>query len=433
MTSADTPSPGRRRVRTALATAITAAVTLTACTTGAEAPEQTADQDAGQDPGENSGQDSGQDAATVEDLDREPRASDEELPAADTSDLQIPTQFDQLVTVEPAWDLPVQRGEDVFLSAQQTDSALVFHAVDSTGTVLWTAERPLACAGFVVTRDADGRDLAVLTDAESSDADSSDDDASDEVSVVTASAYDLRTGEPAWGPVQVPGPHVGPGLVFEAPPEGFMGDSGSAVALDPSTGAVLDEGPGRVLGEYDGTIVRVGDDAVTGTSGADDGWETPLAEFDGDASSLEAHTAVGADGLALLDTGDGAGPLLDLGTGDVLADDVHDVARDAASGTTGILDADGLTVLDGDGEEQLAMSVRDGTTLEAVVGVLVYLRDGSAVRVHNGITGGIAQAYAQDGTGAVAVPHLVTEAGTGTLTAGSRTLLTTQRVVEEQD
>lgn len=429
MTSADTPAPGRCRVRTALTAAITAAVTLTACTTGAEAPEQTADQDTGQDPGQNSGQDSGQDAAAVEDLDREPRASDEELPAADTSDLQVPTQFDQLVTVEPAWDLPVQRGEDVFLSAQETDTALVFHAVDSAGTVLWTAERPLACAGFVVTRDADGRDLAVLTDAESSDADSS----ADGVSVVTASAYDLRTGEPAWGPVEVPGPHVGPGLVFEAPPEGFMGDAGSTIVLDPSKGDVVDEGPGRVLGEYDGTIVRVEDDAVTGTSGADDGWETPLAEFDGDASSLEAHPAVGADGLVLLDTGDGAGPLLDLGTGDVLADDVHDVARDAASSTTGILDADGLTVLDGDGEEQLAMSVRDGTTLEAVVGVLVYLRDGSAVRVHNGITGGIAQAYPQDGAGAVAVPHLVTEAGTGTLTAGSRTLLTTQRVVEEQD
>lgn len=109
-----------------------------------------------------------------------------------------------------------------------------------------------------------------------------------------------------------------------------MGDAGSAIVLDPSTGDVLDEGPGRVLGEYDGTIVR------------------------------------------------------------------------------------------------------DGTTLEAVVGVLVYQRDGSAVRVHNGITGGIAQAYPQDGTGAVAVPHLVTEAGTGTLTAGSRTLLSTQRVIEEQ-
>src|SRR5699024_4320030 len=130
MTSADSPAPGRRRLRTALATAITATVTLTACTSGAEAPEQTADQDTGQNPG--------QDPAAVVGLDREPHASDEELPAADTSDLQIPTQFDQLVTVEPAWDLPVQRGEDVFLSAEETDRALVFHAVDSTGTVLGT-------------------------------------------------------------------------------------------------------------------------------------------------------------------------------------------------------------------------------------------------------------------------------------------------------
>lgn len=393
-----------------------AALGLTACTTDAEAPEQISDRGAAQDPGH--------DTAGADGLDREPRPSDEELPAADTSAVRIPTQFDQLVTVEPAWDLPVQRGGDAFLSAEETDTALVFRAVDSAGAVLWTAERPLACAGFVVTQDADGRDLAVLTDVDSSD---------DDLSIVTASAYGLGSGEPVWGPVEVPGPHTGPGLVFEEPPEDFMGDSGGATALDPSTGDVLDDDAGRVLGEYDGTIVRVDDDAVTGYSAADDGWATTLEDLGGDASSLQPHFSEGADGLALFDTGDGAGPLLELDSGRVLADDVHDVARDSASRTTAFLDADGLTVLDEDGVEQLSMSVREGTTLEAVVGVLVYLREGNAVRVHNGITGGIAQAYARDGEGSVAVPHLVTASGTGTLTVGNRALLTTQRVVEDQD
>jgi len=391
------PVTGRRR-RAVVAASAAAVLALTACTSdgGAE----------GRGPGE------------AEGLDRVPSASSEQLTAADTADLRLPTQFDQLVTVEPAWDLPVQRGGDIFLSAEETDRALVFRAVDSSGTVRWSAERPLACAGFVVTRDADGRDLAVLTDAETSD---------DDLSVTTASAYDLGSGEPVWGPVEVPGPHTGPGLVFEAPPEGFMGDGGEATVLDPTTGEPL-EGDGGVIGEFDGTVLRTAGVEVIAETGSGAEWTSPLSELDADPSTLEAHAAAeAADGLALLDTGDGVGPLLDLASGDVLARDVHDAARDPSSGTTALLDGDGLTVLDDAGEEQLSMSVRAGTTVEAVVGSLVYLRDGDTVRVHNGMTGSLAQAYAQDGTGAVAVPGLVTEKGTGTLDAGARTVLATNR------
>lgn len=397
------PTVLRHRQAT-LAASVAVVLALTACTSGSEAE--------------------GQDPAEVESLDRDPSIRSEELPVADTSDVRLPTQFDQLVTIEPAWDLPIQRGGSVFLSAEETDRALVFRAVDSSGTVRWSAERPLACAGFVVTRDADGRDLAVLTDAEASD---------DDLSVTTASAYDLGSGEQVWGPVEVPGPHTGPGLVFEAPPEGFMGEGGESRALDPTTGESRDEAGGRTIGEFDGTILRVqGDGVVTGTSASGDEWSAPLSGLDSDGSALEANAAAEADGLALLDTGSGAGPLLDLESGEVLADDVHDVARDTSSGTTALLDENGLTMLDNEGDEQLSMSVREGTTLEAVVGVLVYLRDGGSVRVHNGITGGIAHAYADDEEGAVAVPGLVTESGTGTLDVGERTLLTTDRVVEGQ-
>ncbi|SLN00444.1 COG1475: Predicted transcriptional regulators [Brevibacterium yomogidense] len=380
-----------------------AALTLTACTSH--------------------GVTEGQDPAEVEGLDRVPNASSEHLPAADTSDVRLPTQFDQLVTVEPTWDLPVQRGGDVFLSAEETDRALVYRAVDSTGTVLWTAQRPLACAGFVVTQDSEGRNLAVLTDAETSDS---------SLSITTASAYDLGSGEQVWGPVEVPGPHTGPGLVFAAPPEGFMGESGESVALDPTTGEPLGD-DGRVIGEFDGTVLRVEGDDVTAETGSDDAWSTPLSEIGGGASSLEAHAAASAaDGLALLDTGDGTGPLLDLDSGEVLGETVHDAAHDAGAGITAFLDADGLTVRDAHGEQQLAMSVREGTTLEAVVGALVYLRDGSSVRVHNGVTGRVAQAYAQDGEGPVAVPDLVTEKGAGTLTVGGRTVLATERADEQK-
>lgn len=410
MSSDEKPGPrpgqgpvGCRRRRAVVAASAAALLALTACTPdgGAEV----------QGPGE------------AEGLDRGPSASSEQLTAADTADLRLPTQFDQLVTVEPAWDLPVQRGGGIFLSAEETDRALVFRAVDSSGTVRWTAERPLACAGFVVTQDADGRDLAVLTDAETSD---------DDLSVTTASAYDLGSGEPVWGPIEVPGPHTGPGLVFEAPPEGFMGDGGESAVLDPTTGEPLD-GDGGVIGEFDGTVLRTAGDEVIAETGSGDGWSSPLGELGAEASTLEAHPAAdAADGLALLDTGDGGGPLLDLASGDVLDRDVHDAARDPGSGITALLDGDGLTVLGDTGEEQLSMSVRDGTAVEAVVGALVYLRDGDSVRVHNGVTGSLAQAYARDGTGAVAVPRLVTDKGTGTLEAGERTLLTTDRAVGDE-
>ena len=106
---------------------------------------------------------------------------------ADTSDVRLPTQFDQLVTIEPAWDLPIQRGGER-LPVRRGDGTEPWCSAPSisSGTVRWSGERPLACAGFVVTRDADGRDLAVLTDAEASD---------DDLSVTTASAYDLGSGE----------------------------------------------------------------------------------------------------------------------------------------------------------------------------------------------------------------------------------------------
>ena len=113
---------GFRRRPAVVAVSVAAALTLTACTSH--------------------GVTEGQDPAEVEGLDRVPNASSEHLPAADTSDVRLPTQFDQLVTVEPTWDLPVQRGGDVFLSAEETDRALVYRAVDSTGTVLGPRSAP---------------------------------------------------------------------------------------------------------------------------------------------------------------------------------------------------------------------------------------------------------------------------------------------------
>lgn len=367
------------------------------------------------------------DPAQQPDLERTPAVSGQPLEPADTEDVLLPTQFDQLVTVEPAWDLPVQFGENIALSAEETDHSLVFHAVDSTGAVLWSAERPRNCSGFVVTEDAEGRELAVLTDTEPG---------SDAIAVLTASAYDLATGDPVWGPVELPGPHAGPGLVFQAPPEGFMGESGEAVALDPSTGQRLDADGGRALGEFAGTVVRATADALTGSRGNGEVlWEIP-ADGLGDGVAIAdlsvSPRTVAATGLLLLDTGSGTGPVLDLATGTVLASAARDAAQDAGSATTALLDTESLRILDDQGDEQLTVPVSAETSLEAVVGVLVYLRDGSSVRVLNGVTGDVAQAYPQDGEGTIALPAHVTVQGTGTLVAGERTLLATTRVAHDQ-
>jgi len=397
-----------RTARDPLATAAAAAalaIVLTACTSSGDST----------------------DPAQQHDLQRTPVASQLQLEPADTSGLLLPTQFEQLVTVEPAWDLPVESGADIMLSAEETDRALIFQAVDSTGSVVWTAERPRNCSGFVVTEDADGRELAVLTDTEAG---------TDAVSVLTASAYDLATGEPVWGPVELPGPHAGPGLVFQAPPEGFMGDSGEAIGLDPSTGQQLSADDGRVLGEFAGTVVRAGTDSLTGSRGSGEVlWEIPADDLGEEVSTADLSVSPqtsAAPGLILLDTGSGTGPLIGLDTGAVLAPAARDAARDAATATAVLLDDDDLVVQDEHGEEQLTLPVSEETSLEAVVGVLVYLRDGSAVRVHNAVTGEVAQAYPQDDEGAVAVPARVTAHGTGTLVVGERTLLSTTRVADDQ-
>ena len=132
--------------------------------------------------------------------------------------MQLPLIVEPLELVEPGWDLDVKHLGDVFLSAGIGDERLGFSAVDSNGTTLWQAQRPRGCTGFTVTADSEGKPLAVLTDS------ASDQSCSTEV---TASAYDLESGEQRWGPTEVPGPMHGPGTVFSP-----ADDEAETVALD---------------------------------------------------------------------------------------------------------------------------------------------------------------------------------------------------------
>ncbi|MDN6605029.1 hypothetical protein, partial [Brevibacterium sp.] len=231
------------------------------------------------------------------DLEREPKQVDAELDAVDVSELQLPLIVEQLELVEPGWDLDVKHLGDVFLSAHSGDERLDFSAVDSNGTIRWQAQRPTGCTGFTVTADSEGNPLAVLTDS------ASDESCDTEV---TASAYDLESGEQQWGPTDVPGPMQGPGAVFSAE------DDGEPVALDPDTGDVAGEesSTSRVLGEYQGMILSVHEDTLSASEGGKTAWEIPLSDHDWNADGLTAFPDQ-VDGLIHLDAKDGSGPVID--------------------------------------------------------------------------------------------------------------------------
>ncbi|SMX83176.1 PQQ-binding-like beta-propeller repeat protein [Brevibacterium antiquum] len=350
------------------------------------------------------------------DLEREPKQVGTELDAIDASDLQLPLIVEPLELVEPDWDLDVKHLGDVFLSARSGDARLGFSAVDSNGTTLWQAQRPTGCTGFTVTADNEGKPLAVLTDS-----------ASDEscTTEVTASAYDLETGEQRWGPTEVPGPMQGPGSLFSSD------DGDEAVALDPDTGETVEESSNsRVLGEFQGTILSVDEDTLFASDEGKTAWKIPLSDHDWNADGLTAFPDQ-TEGLILLDAQDGSGPVIDAESGDILDDSASEIARDANSEMIITRDRQGLTVIDAAGTNELPVSLPKSVVLEAAVGGLIYLREGETLRVHNAATGSIARGYPAKGSGVVAVPDVFTSKGLGVLRAGDRTLLATDRVVEE--
>ena len=356
-----------------------------------------------------------------DDFDRTPEQVTTELDAVDASDLQLPLIIEPLELVEPGWDLPPKHLGEVFLSASTGEETLDFSAVDIHGSTLWQAKRPSGCTGFTVSVDADGAPLAVLTDSDSST--DCDED-------VTASAYDLETGEQEWGPVDVPGPMRGPGTVFAAEDA----EPTEALALDPATGEAVQDGASDVrrLGEYRGTILSTDDKTLRATG--EQSWELSLPDNGWNADELRAAPEAdpGGDVIAL-DAGDGVGPVLDRETGELLDDDARGVAQDANTGAIVTLGKQGLTVIDDTGKNELPVSVPQSVELEATVGGLIYLREEGTLRVHNAMTGSLARGYPADGSGVVAVPGAFTPDGLGTVQAGDRTLLATDRVAEDSE
>ncbi|WP_019148967.1 outer membrane protein assembly factor BamB family protein [Timonella senegalensis] len=354
---------------------------------------------------------------------RTPQVVETPLSPVDTSDLWLPTQFDELEIVDPGWQTTPQYRDGVYLAAAEREGLLEFTAVDVYGAVLWAVQRPATCTGFALTVDATGRSLAVLSDVESS---------VDDLVATTASAYDLNTGELVWGPIAVPGRHIGPGLVYGPPPADFMGESGPRVVLNPTTGVVAASeaanGGVRVIGEYGGTVLLADKDSLTASDASDGSelWSIPLAKNGWEMESLSPDfESSPVDGFVFLGTSDATRALVDLDDGTVISDSVQDAAVDAATGYLTVLDDAGLHSFDSENTLQRSVSVSDNTSISASGGVLLYLREGDTVRVHNVLTGDIAQAYAPGGHGRIIVPSHMTEVGAAILLDGSKSLLAT--------
>ena len=183
----------------------------------------------------------------------------------------------------------------VGLVADEEGGDLRFLGVDSRGHTRWSTARNPSCTGFTTTRDNRGEELVVLLDS----------DAAPErgllAATVTAAAYDPSTGHKVWGPTEVPGTWVGPGLVFAQVSHTVMSEeTGPRVALAADTGAVAaDEQDGdAVLHEYQGTLLvhRDGGLRAIDTSSGEQLWRgselpvpTSLAEETGETTLTYGH------------------------------------------------------------------------------------------------------------------------------------------------
>src|SRR5699024_8864608 len=89
------------------------------------------------------GESVGRDA--VPDYDPTPQSVNSAAPEADTQQWRIPLQLQDLPIVDPQWATKPKHSNDIFLAADDADGILTYRAVDSSGMVLWEAERPQSC------------------------------------------------------------------------------------------------------------------------------------------------------------------------------------------------------------------------------------------------------------------------------------------------
>jgi len=385
---------------------------------------------------------SGTEGERLPQYDPAPRVVETQADAADRPALRLPLQFHDADVVDPGWQTPPQYADGVFLSAEHTGDVLTFRAVDTTGTVLWEADRPLSCTGFTLTSLED-TSFAVLTDidAEVQGFDNT-----------VASAYDVHSGERIWGPVDVPGPHLGPGAVFGAPTELAMGESGPKLVLDPATGEVLvDETHHdvRVLGEFHGTVLTSTNEHIQAhhaSALSDEGleahplWTLDLAQYDWDTNRLSARSPVvladptgrTTPAAVLIGTDDNDRALVNLASAELLAEGLSDAGQDPSS-QTWVTIGETLNGYDSTGK-LLYEEPHQGLSFRGIGAAMAYLEntDGE-LQAHNVVTGKLGRSYDPEETGTLAVPTVITAPGAGAMEADGRYYLATVPEVEQPD
>lgn len=336
------------------------------------------------------------------------------LPAAEVDPLTLPYPFKELPTFDLPFDDVPESMDGVLLGLRELDGVLEFSAVSTRGDLLWSTQRPASCSGFTLTR-AGGTPIAVLTDVQSTD---------DALAQVTASAYDLHTGEQVWGPVPVAGPWHGPGTVFAAPaPASAMGQVGDVQLLDPTTGAVVDTS-GDVVGEFSGTVLTVagtGDDATLHASGAYS-WQTPVSALTARAAGNEPEVAAlpgreAPEGYALLSVDmRPEGAVLRIADGRVITTGADGALWDAAAEML-VVSSPGTLAGFGPEGPRWSRDLDEELRLSATGGVLTYLRSSTSVQVINAMTGEVAVGYDTEAA-SFAVPQLITSDGAAVFDLG---------------
>ena len=283
----------------------------------------------------------------------DPTPTNRTLEQIDTATISLPAGLGDAGVLQPGWDLPPQELDGVFVGQSMGESGwLEFTAVDERGEILWLAERPPSCTGFALARTDDGRPLAILTNLVATP---------EAIATPTATAFDLRTGEEIWGPIEVTGPYKGPGLVFAAAPEGFMGDTGKKIALNPSTGDIIaaedEHTTRRIVGEFQGALISVDADHLIAERPKDEGaLETlrsqPLAEFGRDHAEIsnQARRIDLGDQHIVIPSGDDSLAVLELEAGTVVVNHARDAAYDKQSDTLIILNDSEIVGFPANGE-----------------------------------------------------------------------------------
>lgn len=319
--------------------------------------------------------------------------------------MRLPLEMTPMVVVDPGWSAAPLELDGIFLGYREEGTHLRFLAVDQDGTVLWRADRPLNCTGYVLTRGAQKAPIAVLADLAAP--------TEDGISATTLTAYDLRTAAPLWGPVEAPGTQAAAGLVYSAPTDQAMGEGGPRTALSGVTGKILlseeDLADGRILGEHLGSLVRTeGSELLASDADGEELWRSPLpAGVEADRARL-LGTVDPTTSFAVIGDQDSPGAVIDLADGRVIAEGANAVARDHVLEITVVVSGTTVRGLEDDGTEKWTHEDPEQLQLLCAGERLAY-----AVRPEEGTLvvldtnhGLMVQPYDIDQTGPLAIPQV---------------------------